>query len=265
MVQGLSTRCALSPRLEAIQNGMRDVNASRPKPPTSPTAEQAGVYNMPKLQPQTPESDLKVSLHVSKIIYIAPHTAFTTSIKIFDITHLVNTPHHHSDEFLAETEVLGQAKLTADDTPTWLLRLDPSRAGKKKAFTCTAHTGRLNDATASWFPSAWTHGKNRIAFPPGSPHSEHEIVMLRPKSLSRTEGFVKDSIPFLWRHDGMSRRSLGLWVVMGGQESIAAQYKAPSRFARTGGTLVVDTAKVDHVVALLTCVAMLRKIRQNDS
>jgi hypothetical protein len=220
---------------------------------------------MPKSQSQTSESDLKAStLHASKVIYIAPHTTFTTSIKIFDITHLINIP-HHSDGFLAETEVLGQGKLAADETPTWLLRLDPTRAGKKKPFICTEHDGSEDDATALWFPSAWVHGKNRIAFPLGSPHSEHDIAMLRPKSLSRTEGFVKDSIQFLWRYDGMSRRSLGLWVVIGGQESIAAQYKAPSRFSRTGGTLLVNTTKVDLVVAFMTCVAMLRKIRQNDS
>jgi len=219
---------------------------------------------MPLSQPQTSESDPKTSLHASKVIYIAPHTTYPTSIKIFDITDLVSPP-HHSDVFFAETDVLGQAKLTADDTPTWFLRLDPTRAGKKKPFICTEHNTNEDDATALWFPSAWAHGKNRISFPLGSPHSEHDIAMLRPKSISRTEGFVKDSIQFLWRQEGMSRRRLGLWTVIRGEESIAAQYKAPSRFLRTGGTLLVDATKVDVVVAFLTCVAMLRKIRQNDS
>lgn len=213
---------------------------------------------------QASEPNSKPSLHVGKVIYIAPHTLYTTSIKIFDITPLVNMP-HHSDGLFAETEVLGQAKLKADEAPTWLLRLDRTRPGKKKPFICTEHNGSEDDATALWYASTWAHGKNRISFPLGSSHSEHNIAMLRPKSMWRTEGFVKDSTQFLWRYDGMSRRSLGLWTVIRGQESIVAQYKAPSRFSRMGGTLVVDTTKVDHVVAFLTCTAMLRKIKQSDS
>ncbi|KAK1826120.1 hypothetical protein QBC39DRAFT_29717 [Podospora conica] len=220
---------------------------------------------MPRSQPQTSGSDPN-AWHGSKVIYIAPHTLHSKSIKIFDLTNLVGTP-RHSDEFFEETEALGKAKLAADDDAAWLLRLDPTPRGfgKNKPFICTEHNRSEDDATASWFPSAWTIGKNRVAFPAGSPHSEHEIVMTRPKSWSRTEGFVKDSIQFLWRHDGISRRSLGLWTVIGGQESLAAQYKSPVRFTRTGGTLLVDTTKVDLVVAFLTCAAMLRKIMQDDS
>lgn len=82
--------------------------------------------------------------------------------------------------------------------------------------------------------------------------------MSRPSPLSRTHGFVKEGVQFLWRYHGIGRRNLGLWAVIGGQESIAAQYKAPSPFAHAGGAHFLDTNQIDVVVAFLTCLAMLR-------
>lgn len=209
-------------------------------------------------------------LGYTRIIYISPHFSADKIIRIFDLTSQVQAA-YASAAFDEETERLGQAKLSAaadDDSapsPTWIIH-DP-RFWK----TATLHAGHVSDpadveAVATWTPSRWSQGRNHIGFPAASPHSAHDIVMERRQVLaSRAEGFVQDSVPFTWRHDGYSRRQLTLWKTVAGVERAVARYKAPYRFPRTGGTLVVDEAAVDVVVAFMTCVAMLRKVRQNDS
>ena len=212
----------------------------------------------PQIQPQ--EGGPEDSFDITKVIYISRHTGVTASIEIYDLTDLVTAP-YHSGEIPSQVEALVQKQLAAGESATWILR--SNQAGKSstphpRPYLCTQLSGSPAGIVASWLPSAWNQGKNRISFLPSSPHSEHDIVMLRPSPLSRTHGFVKEGVQFLWRYDGISRRSLGLWAVIGGQESIAAQYKAPSPFADAGGALFVDTNKIDVVVAFLTCLAMLR-------
>lgn len=194
-------------------------------------------------------------------LYITPHNSTHKTVKIHDITGVSTAP-YSSDRHNEETEEIGQAR--PDEAANWIL--DNHHHWR----TATLHPGHAatkttDTALASWTPSRWSQGKNEFDFPPGSPHSSHGLVMQRQGVLSyRVETFVKDSVQYLWRYDGYSRRKLTLWKVLGGGKTAVAKYKAPYRVATTGGTLVVDSGEVDLVVAVLTCLGMLRKIRQSD-
>jgi len=214
--------------------------------------------------PKDTSDEAEEQFDFTHIIYIAPHFSADSSIKIYDLTGLV-TEKYPSEAFNARTEQLGQQKLV--DTPTWVIH-DP-RFWKQTTLhpgSISTPKGHEDTVIASWTPSRWVHGKNHIDFPAGSKHCGHSIVMERHQfMISRAEGFVQNSVQYFWRHDKYSRRRLTLWKVIMGEERVAAKYKAPYRFPRTGGTLAVDTREIDLVVAFMTCIAMLRKVRRNEA
>jgi len=184
--------------------------------------------------PKVTSDEIEEQFDLTHIIYIAPHFSADSSIKIYDLTALV-TEKYPSEAFNTRTEELGQQKRV--DTPTWIIH-DP-RFWKQT----TLHPGSIT-----------------------TPKGHEDTVMERHQfMISRAEGFVQNSVQYFWRHDKYSRRQLTLWKVIMGEELVAAKYKAPYRFPRTGGTLAVDTRKIDLVVAFMTCIAMLRKVRQNEA
>lgn len=84
------------------------------------------------------------------------------------------------------------------------------------------------------------------------------------KWTSFNEVFIVESVQYFWRYDGHSRRKFTLWKVIGQTKVVAARYKGKARMGRRGGTLLVDFREVDRVIAVISMLAMLRKVRQRD-
>jgi hypothetical protein len=126
-------------------------------------------------------------------------------------------------------------------------------------------------------------GTTALTFPESSTHSSHQI-QVKPVGLGkRTEGFVKDSVEFLWEPMGSKgeggngnenvanpdlvrlkgkERRMRLCRMGPGEErrvkSVVGEF-AGGRSLAEGGTLALDTGGegVDGLVAVLSCVAVL--------
>jgi hypothetical protein len=199
--------------------------------------------------------------HYTHILYITPHNLWNSDVKIHDITDSVTAP-YPSEKFKIASEAEGQSR--ADSVPEWIFH---NHGFRKMPVLCTGTTTAskksVDDLIATWKPSRGQYGKNAFIFPPGSAHSGHDIVMEMEKHWkSWDEVFVVESVPYFWRYEGSSRRKFTLWKVVGQIKMVVGRYKGKRRVGKRGGTLLVDADEVDCVVAVMSIMAMLRKVRQ---
>ncbi|KAI2636506.1 hypothetical protein GGS26DRAFT_498825 [Hypomontagnella submonticulosa] len=104
--------------------------------------------------------------------------------------------------------------------------------------------------------SHWT-----LSFPADSPHSTHAIEM-RPTGVgTRTDIFVKESVPYFWEmfNGPAGGRIDKLFKVEDGKRVEVARFVAKHMRDREGA-LFLDGAMVDEVVAAVTCVAVLNRL-----
>ncbi|KAH6677826.1 hypothetical protein F5X68DRAFT_263995 [Plectosphaerella plurivora] len=193
-----------------------------------------------------------VPLQYTHVIQVFPDKS-KKGIKVHDLTASITNP-YPSDAF--KQEALQLAEAVAETPPTWIIRRSQGRVR-----TLQSSAEEDAPALASWDPSHWEHGSNDFSFPADSPHSSHALSMTR-RGVLRNEGFVKDSVEYVWKCDSVSRRTTTLYKNIGGRETVVAKYATPSVFSKTGGTMVVDSGEIDLIVAILTCAGMVLKLRQ---
>jgi hypothetical protein len=96
----------------------------------------------------------------------------------------------------------------------------------------------------------------KFSFPQGSPHSGHDIEM-KPISIGRrAEGFTKDSTLYFW--DKVDNIAV-LTKVVGEKRVEIAKFGAKHGYDK-GGALALDTAQLDELVTVITCVALLQQL-----
>ncbi|UNI18553.1 hypothetical protein JDV02_004816 [Purpureocillium takamizusanense] len=99
-----------------------------------------------------------------------------------------------------------------------------------------------------------------VRFPADSTHCAHDVE-LRPVSVwAKQETFVKDSVPYLWDMS-MGRKSGVLYKTVGLDEKQrvpVAKFVAKNWF-KNCCVLLLDEGRLDAVVTLATCVAVLNR------
>ncbi|KAF2401116.1 hypothetical protein EJ06DRAFT_529276 [Trichodelitschia bisporula] len=74
--------------------------------------------------------------------------------------------------------------------------------------------------------------------------------------------FVLDSTAYTWTAENVfTIRTFRLEKMLAGRLCLVARYRQQIGQLRQGGTLAVDAREVDLYVAVLTCVAVMRKLR----
>jgi hypothetical protein len=194
------------------------------------------------------------------IFYISPHSLWQSEVKIHDITSSITAP-YPSEDFKVACEA--EAKSRVNSVPKWMLHDQGIwKTPSLYTGTTTASTKNGDNLIATCKPSRGQYSKNAFTFPEGSEHSEHTVVMEREKKWHFDEVFVVNSVQYFWRYEGSLRRKFTLWKVVGESKLVVARYKGKMRLGRRGGTLLVNAEEVDCVVALMTMMGMLRKLRQ---
>jgi hypothetical protein len=222
----------------------------------------ASTHNEPSKQTGDPAKDsAQNTFDYTNIFYITRRNMWHPEIKIHNITGSITAP-YPSKDFQAAAHIEGQAR--ANSVPEWIIL----NYGFRK--TASLHTGSTTASTmgdenliATWEPSKQQYGKNSFIFPPGSAHCGHAVVMQKEKRWATfDEIFVVESIPYFWRYDGHSRRKFTLWRVVGQNKLVVARYKGKMWGLKRGGMLLVNADEVNCVLAAMTIMAMLRKVRQ---
>jgi hypothetical protein len=199
--------------------------------------------------------------HYTNVYYITRRNMWHPEIKIHDITSSV-TVRYPSKEFKTAAYIEGEAR--ANSVPEWIVL----NYGFRK--TASLHTGSTTASTkgdenliATWEPSKQQYDKNRFVFPTGSTHCGHTVVMNKEKKWTTfDEMFVVESISYFWRYEGHTRKKFKLWKVVGHDKRLVARYKRNKWRNKRGGVLLVNNEEVDCALAVMTIMAMLRKVRQ---
>jgi len=77
------------------------------------------------------------------------------------------------------------------------------------------------------------------------------------------ESFVAESVAYTWKTpNSFAMRHFELEARLAGKDIRAAEYWQPNFRVKLGGVLAVDADKVSELVATLTCLVVVRKIRQ---
>jgi hypothetical protein len=215
----------------------------------------------PKEQTLAPATDSPDhSFRYTHVFYISRDSIRHTEIKIHDITSSISAP-YPSEAFKAATEEEGRARGNAE--PQWIILGDGSRhIDSMRTGSTTASTMSDENLIVTWELSKQQYGKNIFTFPTGSEHSGHPVTMQKEKRWSTfDEVFVVESIQYFWRYDGHSRRKFTLWKVVGQDKQLVGRYKA-KKWLNKSGVLLVNAGEVDCALAVMTMMAMLRKVRQ---
>ncbi|KAH0559682.1 hypothetical protein GP486_003802 [Trichoglossum hirsutum] len=189
----------------------------------------------------------------TRTFYILPHCSLTKSIQILNLTPHLTAPYTDPGFAAHAKQVAKQGGVApcitvqkANLLGTRYMVLDPTDNNRE---------------LATWKAPLTSFGSSHISFPPGSRHSSHAITL---SSFLKT--FTHNSTPYAWQHGHLLHRNrFSLWMELPtGERRLVARYWQGCDW-RTGGTVVLDGEQVDELVALITCVAILKRKRQRQS
>jgi hypothetical protein len=198
--------------------------------------------------------DSTTPFHPTKAIYINDTSEFSLTTTASDVTasvtHLLPSPDTQSAPTLLTT-----AKSTSHTLPATLTFTRPNRLSR----SWTAGDPAFKATVAELSNPLWSLGKWTITFPSNSPHSSHNIILHPASFTSKTDEFVKDSVPYFW--DTVNGRKLcKLYRAMEGKKVEVARFVGEDVRAREGVLLVEEGKGVDEVVVMVTFLAVLMRV-----
>ncbi|KAF2099634.1 hypothetical protein NA57DRAFT_55586 [Rhizodiscina lignyota] len=199
------------------------------------------------------EADEKGALVPNRFFFITPHWGWTNNITVSDLTD------HMSAEFGTEEFTKEAKEIVKASAPDPYLTASKSKWYSRHRSICLP--GQSEDPIAEWKAGIHSGSKSFISFPPSSPVSSHNITLKALRFCGRDEGFVLDSIPYVWKVKNWTSKKFKLCKKLRGQEQEIGRYWPSVTFA-SGGILVLDTDEVNDVVGIVTCLVMLWKARQ---
>jgi hypothetical protein len=211
--------------------------------------------------------------HPTKAYFIAKHTGMTTDVLIFDITSAVDLTSYASDDresWGKTAQAIGRAQQADARVAPMLLMHRNKWYGHTFAALRGGATPAADgsygsaDLVAEWKGGWYSGAKNRLGFPADSAHCSHTVTMTTGSYIQFRDAFVVDSVSFEWSCvNKWTMRQFRLDRIIGKERTtVAMAWKPKSQIMHQGGVLVVDADQVDEVVAVLTCMVVLRKQRQ---
>ena len=197
--------------------------------------------------------DEEAPLHHTKLLYLQGG-AFSTTVSVSDVTNALGDIGDTANA-LKSTTLQDDAKAkAAQQTPILELKKE---AWYKRNLAAASHSG---EPVAQVSGPLLELGHWKLAFPPESPHSSHDID-LRPTGMGqRADFFVKDSVLYFWDMPDAGRLCQLFKVVGDKRREIARFVGKRSRLSTDkSGVLLLDEEQADEVVVVLTCVAVLNR------
>jgi hypothetical protein len=201
-----------------------------------------------------------------RTFYIIPHTGFTKTIQVLDLTGLTKTPHTSENDFQNEVkEIIKKSSqppwLSITRTPHWYSKSFLIHKGAPKD-----EAGASATPIANWKGGMFSASENIITFPELSPYCSHPITLKADSVWKFREHFVKNSVTYEWKPDNVltNQRKFTLYRIIGKEKVEVGRYLQGWSF-KYGGVLVIDDSEVGDVVAVTSMVSVLRKKRQKDA
>lgn len=193
--------------------------------------------------------DESKTFNADKVLFIEASTGVSSGTAIFDMTNAIERNYDGmSAQYIHEVETLAKDV----DTSLTVFELKRQKFYKRQ----TTVTDESHTEVAGFSAPVMKLGLVTFSFPKDSPHCSHDIEMKPVGAFRRTNGFVKDSIQYFWdKHDNIAM----LTKVVGEMRVEVAKFGAKHTWDK-GGVLALDTANVDEVVAVITCVALLQQL-----
>jgi hypothetical protein len=199
--------------------------------------------------------DTSDSFKPTVVFYIQKHTSFSQTIRIFNLTEKV-AGSYGSEKF--NEKALKTAKSCKSEDA--LLNVHRLRWG---SHNFTVELAADKSKVADW-KGGWTSAnKNTILFPEGSRYCSHTVTIQVDSYIKFKERFIVDSVSYIWAVGNIfTMRQFTLKKTIGDETKEVAKYWQPHMQFKQGGLVFVDATEIDEVVAVLTCLAVVRKIRQ---
>lgn len=200
----------------------------------------------------------------TRTLYVLRHNLFSKDVRIVDLTGQTAATYDGgpiSDAFRDAARALAEEKANIAVPAAYQLQ-------RKHWYSSTATLTRPSSPTPTTQLAEWKHGaasfsKAHISFPSSSPHCSHPLVVAPLKWYRRANGFVVDSVTYEYSCDSRLRANrITLVREVGGRRTVVARYAQRWGSYIAGGVLLVDTEKVDEVVAVLATCVMLRRMQQ---
>lgn len=213
-----------------------------------------------------------LNLSIDQSVTLRPRQIFclrsgvqTTHSEIIDLTRPLLSKYH--EDITPELHEVAQIYLRANPVlnPLWQL------IGVQKFINASLAVSEPSSPTielARVRSQLLSFGTVHIRFPPGSPHSSHEIIVRPISYMSRAQSFVQDSVPYSWEISTTAATSvttakkLHLFKAVAGKKFEIARYSTEDGKFGLGGLLVFDDTEIDSLVVSLTLIGVLT---QNDS
>jgi len=203
-----------------------------------------------------------VPLHPTNCFVISKHGGFTQNIPIYDVTSssdVKSYPENAAEKDDFEKWFTATRKASED-----ISSLDPILTIHRNKWYKHNFTGQVGDTTvATWHGGTFSGSQNKIQFPAGSEHCEHDITMKVDSVIKFRDEFTINSVLYKWEClKGSGYRQFQLYKILGSEKKAIARYWQPKMQFSQGGLVVVDENEVDVMVALMTAMVMVRKQRQ---
>jgi len=171
-------------------------------------------------------------------------------MEVFNLTKRTTT-YWGTDEFKAEDREL-----------VWNSYLEPYLTVKwPKLRTADVFQEARGGRIATMEAPLLLSGTTRLTFPSESPRPSQELRVRPVRFVGANEWFVRDNVVYVWelspRHFG---RGYSLYSYLWGRKRQVGRYFQDDKH-KTGGALLLDTGRVDEMVEVLTCLAVLTKHR----
>ncbi|KAI0394031.1 hypothetical protein F5Y17DRAFT_278338 [Xylariaceae sp. FL0594] len=196
----------------------------------------------------------QVQLNPTKVFYLKSAVHFKHTGQIYELTGRLRNPwNDFSHAFLDEVSQTAQKLAEGGQSPRCEISSSGNMMRTLKTMKDCASGNKLCDLNMTFI----SFDSSSIRFPPGSPHSRHEIELWpvgdKGRDDAKHEAFVRHSIPYFW---DMTRGRVGILYKCLNQQRVEVGRVAGFGFDKDA-VLVINGDEVDDVVAIATCVVLL--------
>ncbi|RYP70295.1 hypothetical protein DL769_005001 [Monosporascus sp. CRB-8-3] len=196
------------------------------------------------------------ALNATKVFYLRKAVHFKQTAKIVDLTGWLR--HGFPGEFTsgwADEAASAARKLEASGPPKYEIK----SCGEMMRTIKTMTDGRTGDKVCELNMTFISFDSSKVRFPPGSPHSRHEIELAPVDDAATRAGvkhecFIRHSIPYFWDMTGGGPAAV-LYKCLNQQRCEVGRI-ASYGFDKDA-ILVIDGDEVDEAVAIATAVILL--------
>lgn len=224
-------------------------------------------HEEPKINDPNPLPIDSTNFVPTHYFYFLPHNLFSTSVKVLDLTSVLeNNPELRytsgdiNDKLRDAARALSKDK-SQSEQPAWQFE-------RKHWWSSTAKMTNSKNGTevGRWHHPSFSGGTAEVSFPHDSCHSSHDMTVAPPHWYQRRNEWVQESVPYAWHCDSKMRANrMTLFKTVGGKSTVVGKYTKRWGSWVTGGLLLVNAKETDEAVAVLTCCIMLRRMQQRAS